>query len=752
MTLQHANARQALRTLNSVFLRRAQKLVLPVAEQQTIPSNLEHHSTAEPGVLAALLKNMERLGFTFSSELLETASTLDADTLSDLHDAVIPTLRRMLGDHVKYVPMYPNFPQQVMDASDAELYLRALLHYMTGALPETPAEKHPELKIRKKLKQIEQGSETEYLFMIRNLMRANASLSEQDKQDVADSLRSGLDPELSRLLPEEMPYKENAAFVASVLLEEGMADVERLSKSFNTATDVLRLAAGLSGLDTSLFWTKKTAQLTRPAANPYNLMQGMQTEIQPASGTPANAYRFRNFKRSERRLLLGLLEKTGASVEDMVLYREAWKRLGEILHPGEMRGRYPSAFEAFTLLRRQKSIPTFRREAEEGLILQDPQVIDLLARRPGELARRLDLLLRSQPAQTEKIMSAFDRIADRLAVPLLLQLLAHFKHRGESRQYRVFFPKGNIGKAVAIHDRLPRLDSAKTNRLVQRIEQELIVRFAEREPLGAVYIDPRLANIPVPFSNRSASSALRSLPRGSRIEVPEGDILRLFCWWTNMNEGSADMRRVDIDLSLVLLDENWSHVETLAFYNLKEEFGVHSGDITNAPKGASEFIDLNIPEVLWRTRARYAMVQVACFTGQPFSVLPECFAGFMVRHQARAGQAYDPRTVESRFDLTVDAQQAVPFAIDLWENQLIWIDSVVKNRGFRITAHDNMSGLELLGRAFADVRRTTLGELYTLHAKARGNLTNKEYEADTVFGMEEGTTPYRTDIIVGEYL
>lgn len=741
MTLQHADARQALRTLNPIFLRRAQKLILP-----------EHHSAAEPGVLAALLKNMERLGFTYSPELLEAASTLDADTLNDLHDIVIPTLQQILGDRVKYVPMYPNFPQQVMDASDAELYLRALLHYVTGALPETPAEKRPELKVRKKLKQIEQGSEHEYLSMIRNLMRANASLSEQDKQDVADSLRSGLDPGLSRLLPEEMPYKENAAFVASVLLEEGVADVERLSKYFNTATDVLRLAAGLSGLDTSLFWTKKTAQLTRPAVNPYNLMQGMKMEINPVSGNPLPAYRFRKFKRSERRLLLGLLEKTRASVEDMVLYREAWKRLGEILHPGEMRRRYPLAFEAFTRLRREKSIPTFRREVEEGMTLQDPQVIRLLAQRPGELARRLDFLLRSQRSQTEEILSAFDRAADQLAVPLLLQLLAHFKHRSEPRKYRVFFPKGNIGKAVAIYNRLPQLEASTAPRLVQRIEQELVARFAERKPLGRVYIDPRLANIPVPFSGRSASAALRPLPRGSRIEVPEGDILRLFCWWTNLNEGSADMRRVDIDLSLVLLDEHWSHVETLAFYNLKEEFGVHSGDITDAPNGASEFIDLNIPQVLWRTRARYAMVQVACFTGQPFSALPECFAGFMVRDQARAGQAYEPRTVESRFDLTVDAQQAIPFAIDLWENELIWIDSVVKNRGFRITAHDNMSGLELLGRAFADVRRTTLAELYALHAQARGSLTDKEHEADTVFGMEDGITPYRIDVIVGGYL
>lgn len=736
----HTDARQARQTLNRIFLRRAQKLILPSTDKPA----------GEPALLASLHKNIERLGYSFSPELLEAASVLNREALSELHDLIVSTLRRMVGDHVQYALMYPNFPEQVMEASDAELYLRAVLHYALGILPETPKGTRPELKVRKKTKPIEPGTEEEFVRMIRNLIGAGGSLSDEDKTDVADSLRSGI--ELDRLLPDSIPYKENAAYVAAILLEEGLADVYRLSPYFSTATDVLRLAAGLSGLDTSLSWAKKTAKLSRPAANPYNLMQGMRSEIEPDTGKPAPLYPFRKFKRAERRLLLGLLEKSGASLEDMLLYRELWKRLGEILHPGEMRGRYPACFEAFSRLRREKSIPTFRRQTEEGLRLRDPEVIALLAKRPGELARRLDFLLRTQPQQTEEILAAFERALDQPAVALLLQMLAHFKHRGEPRKYRVFFPKGSIGKVVAVHNKLPRLDPAAQERLVRSIERELIARFAQRERLGRVYIDPRLADIPVPFSGRSASAALRPLPRGSRVAVPQGDILRLFCWWTNLRSGAAHDRRVDIDLSLVLLDENWVHVETLAFYNLREDFGVHSGDITNAPKGASEFIDLNIATVLEKTKARYAMVQVACFTGQPFSALPECFAGFMVRHDGRSGEAYDPRTVESRFDLTVDAQQAVPFAVDLRERQLIWMDAVVKNRGFWITAHHNMTGLELLGRAFADVRKTSLAELYALHAEARGTRTYREEEADTVFGMEEGITPYQTDVILGEYL
>ncbi|MGV7535281.1 hypothetical protein PJM52_29030, partial [Mycobacterium kansasii] len=42
------------------------------------------------------------------------------------------TLRSNKGGHVYFNPLYPNFPQQVMEASDAELYMNSLLYYISG--------------------------------------------------------------------------------------------------------------------------------------------------------------------------------------------------------------------------------------------------------------------------------------------------------------------------------------------------------------------------------------------------------------------------------------------------------------------------------------------------------------------------------------------------------------------------------------------------------------------------------------------
>ncbi|WP_322906091.1 TerD family protein [Paenibacillus campi] len=700
-------------------------------------------------ILASLLQDIAQLGYTFAPALIEQCHIQTPEHLVELHRQIVPVLRQLVGDHVRYEPMYPNFPAQVMAATAAELYINALLHYRFGIRPTYDVMRRPPAEQVTELKPIDLATADTCIHMLRNLAAANGSLSTQDKDDLAIGLREV--EQVEWLLPERIPYKENAAFIAAVLLETGRANGQRLSVYFRTATDVLRLAAGLSGLDTDMAWAKKLSQLRQPFANPYHLTQALN--VPTGEGHPQSArtaYHFRKFRRAERRLLLSLLERTNDPLEDMVLYREQWKRLGELLHPGEMRTRYPRAFAAFTALRRERSIVTIRTEIEQGMKERDPAVIARLGTRPGELARRLDALLRSQPERSALIMEQFKQHRESMAVPLLLQMLAHFNHRQQRSRYRVFFPKGNMGKVVAIPDRLPALDSKVTTAIVQTIRDELKRRFAQRPALGSVYIDPQLQHIPVPLAQRSASRALRALPRGSRVPLPAGHTVRLFCWWRNMADGANS--RVDIDLSAVLLDRNWQPLETLAFYNLQAQYGVHSGDIVDAPEGASEFIDLYLAQIQQQTRARYILVQLSCFTGQAMSELPECFAGFMVRDDRFAGEIYEPATVQTRFDLTVEAQQAVPFVLDLQERQMIWLDAVPRNRSFRVTAADNMTSLQMLGHAFTNLRRPMLAELFRLHAEARGKVVEQIEAADIVFAMNEGITPYQTDVILAEYL
>ena len=54
--------------------------------------------------------------------------------------------------------------------------------------------------------------------------------------------------------------------------------------------------------------------------------------------------------------------------------------------------------------------------------------------------------------------------------------------------------------------------------------------------------------------------------------------------------------RTDIDLSAGFFRADFTHAGVLSYYNLRDYGCHHSGDIVDAPKGAAEFIDLDVDQ------------------------------------------------------------------------------------------------------------------------------------------------------------
>ncbi|MFN0201046.1 MAG: cytoplasmic protein, partial [Bacteroidia bacterium] len=104
---------------NTIFLRRKNKVILAVGKNELAAN-----------YLTTLLKNIEILGYTLSDALMKRVLTLSVADLEVFYKALVKDLRQMTGAKVKFKPMYPNFPTQVMEASDAELYLNAIVHYL----------------------------------------------------------------------------------------------------------------------------------------------------------------------------------------------------------------------------------------------------------------------------------------------------------------------------------------------------------------------------------------------------------------------------------------------------------------------------------------------------------------------------------------------------------------------------------------------------------------------------------------------
>ncbi len=79
--------------------------------------------------VSTVAKNLQSLGFGLSVSLLDRLATLSDEGVAEWYTSLLPTLKEMVGAHRSFNPMYPNFPRQVMEASDAELFFNAMTHY-----------------------------------------------------------------------------------------------------------------------------------------------------------------------------------------------------------------------------------------------------------------------------------------------------------------------------------------------------------------------------------------------------------------------------------------------------------------------------------------------------------------------------------------------------------------------------------------------------------------------------------------------
>jgi hypothetical protein len=695
---------------HSLYLRRRNKIVLP----ESVGDGL----LALPYV-ASVVKDAERLGYAFSPKLMDACRVLSLEQLTTLHTDLIAELTRLRGAHRTLQPMYPNFPAQVMEMSECELYMNAILHYWTDGryLPPAEAKERYPLLDEVELTPIDLGNQEEFETLFAQIVGANTALSEQDREDVAWFVTTYGD-EIGMLLPAAVPQKENMAYLASRLLTRTSRDraAGYIGVYCQTATDILRLAVALSGGDVSL-------------------------------ATPT---KFRTFSRPERNLLLALIDRLSYTnaVEDMLRWKGRWIRLGEKLHPGELAKKYPNAARAFQTLRNDEPFTTFNGFIEKALT--EKRVTETVARlstRPGDFARRLDHLLRLDPATEvrETVLAAFADVAGRVSTPVLLQVRHHFAVRGESDGLRVFLPKGSVAKAQGIENNLPELPSEICAQVIATCETALTERFSSLPPLGKVYVDPDLTDYMVPFALRSASKSLRTLVRGSRLSLPPCDVLRFFVWWKNGPE------RTDIDLSATLFDAQFNYIDVLSYYNLKGFGGVHSGDIVDAPEGASEFIDVTLANVR-KKDVRYVVMTLTSYTQQPYIELPECFAGWMGRQKPGSGEVFEPGTVQDRLDITADTRIAIPLIIDVQESKVIWCDLALRNHpNWQNNVAGNLTGIQLTLRSLVEMKKPNLYDLFRLHAQARGTVVVTAEEADTVFSVGSGT-PFRLDEIAAQYM
>lgn len=699
---------------NKILLRRKNLLIVE-------PINADYEQTKnEQALVVTMMKNVQSLGFTFSKELFEALSHMNRDELKVFYSDLIPALKELVGADVEYNPMYPNFPTQVAEMDGIELFINAIIHYWSfGTLmPEYEKDERLPLIDVNKMALLSTGNHEDLMEIFKNLVASKTSLSAQDKEDVTTIIKDCAD--YANYLPDEIPLKENVALIGKLIIEEAsVKSASAISKYFRTATDVLRLVTALSDGDISL----------------------------------AGKTKYRNLKRRERRMILDLLANCGNITEDLFRYQYEWIRVAEILHPFEYNyPRYKNVNKAFDTLRNDKKPLMFGGKVQAAILRKDMKAAaDLLKSRPGEFARQLDKVLRDSdnPAY---ILECFKSVAVEISAPVLLQVRQHFIGRMAEtpNPVRVFFPKGNLAKAMSIKNELPAIDKTICQNVAKACRDALIEQYKSKESLGKVYVDEEFKNYLVPFSQRSASSTNKSVVRGSQLPIKsDATAVRAFIWWTNTSKGNGwDAGRVDIDLSAAIYDSDWNYVEHVSYTRLRsgKMKAFHSGDITNGGslngKGVAEFIDVDIDAVA--ENGRYIVYQVYNYTGQHYSSLENCRFGWMEREDVQSGEIFEPTTVNMVMDVNAEGVTAIPAIFDCVERKFIWCDmnlGIERSHHGGINLESNISGVTATCYAMTHLNKPNIYDLAMLNAMARGTVVTDRNEADIIFSNDT-TVPF----------
>ena len=683
-----------------------------------VPNAVKEESEDTSVLVASAVLNLMSQGFLPTQELFDSMKRLPEKELVSMMDELMTLIQEALGSDVKHEPMYPNFPAQVMEANEAEQYLIAIFHYLSDGqwMPEFEKLERPALNQGKE-RPVGAADIQTYHTIFTNLMKANSPLSSEDQEYLSLYLTAPYAPKI----PEDIPIKETSALVQKMLYQAKRLDAIR--KLLKTPTDVLRFSQIIVDGDASL----------------------------------RNVKRFGPYSRPVRRFMLSVLDRCRELAPEMLVHKAMWLRFGEAVHPGEEANRklFPKAAEAFDQLRSGARIYSYDAEVEAAISAKNfPQLVTLLSKKPGVFARRLDHVLRlaETKEQQTQVLSAWHKAAPQVSTRVLLQILQFFKNRDMG--IRVFRPAAATNAVFVQEETIPPLDDVVRCQAAFICENALKQQFAGRDYMGLVYIDPAFKKIAMPLQQRSTSAGFHVLPKYSRIPLSaDAKTIRAFLYWENAVNGSEFGERTDLDLSMAFFDGDFAGKGVCSYYEMVNgDFACHSGDIVTAPigTGASEFVDIDL-EKAKAAGIRYAICSVQTYTSRPFSELETCYAGWMVREDAQAGEVFEPATVESKFHLTGDRMD-IAFILDLENMEMIWLDEhsgEAKGLGGLINNMSTRIGfVTQLTKAIVETEPLYIQEVLDLHVAVRGLPAAHKEEADMVFSMEEGITPYNTDTLL----
>ena len=696
---------------------------------------------------ATLIKKFEGYGYIFSKELGIAISKEERNIIIDKLKAVIKVIEDFKSDK-NYTVFYKNFPDEVINMSEVDLYINQILHYWIGYLPSNSEniikeDIEPSKLVKARELKLIDDEMIEKLFI--DLLSSNVTLSEQYLDDVCVLTNNKSIKELEKYM-EYIQMKETLTTVSSYILKkEGV-----LIGNFKTATDILRLIAKISGDELN---------------NKH--------------------IHFAYFSRTELSQLMTKLENLQNPMPDIKRYSKPWHTFFKLYAKKINFNKYPKVRKVVDILFGDITYMTERGKINEQikrLPTMSEEDLDNLVKEftifYGDYVREiLSLLNKAKENQYEKLLIGLENCVDKVNTRVLFQLydrIINLKAKDKTIP-RLVNSKGKwrrLKESISLSDEL-------LNRVLQIVEDGIKTQLKEKENLGKVYIDEDYKNIMLTTSEKDSNVSLRPMTRGSRIKFnPKAEVLRFFVAWKNLDEKTLKelntayskldektlkeltpmYSRVDVDLSALTFNENLEFNDVVAYYNQKKSGFAFSGDITNAPEGALEYIDVFDLERLKKKGNRYILMQIRSYNGYTFEEINSVYAGVMelTSIEAKEKKNMYSTAITEGFQIVSSERTTNTILVDLKNYEYIWLDMNMDSYKLDIFQnalnYEEIPYLNDMLRYFSRKQYVTMYDLLKLNADVRGVLTKDKKEADVIFEKVDNKNNLALADILSNYL
>lgn len=639
---------------------------------------------ADQMLIATVVSNIVYYGFVPSEQALKAISTLGEREIVPFWKALERDLKALTGADRKMddFVVYKNFPSEVLNKTEAEYWIAQIFMYLGVAneyFTEEVADREPLLE-KKQLKVLHLAKEDTVSTLFEALK--NSKNRWTDNQQIhAEELVSIL--EVDTLDLADFGFKENGlSLIFKNMNREG------ISYTIADATDVLRLASLMSGGDAAL----------------------------------RTHFRFKSFKRSERRMLLKLLDNSKNLLADMAMRPDLWKRFLKALRPGDYQfERVQKAYDSLY----KGEYQTFNGLVEQKVAALDSSVLDDLKDRSGDLVRRFHQLY---ALFGDKAVDTLVAIAKDIDTYGLLKL-SKYVQTINTRQKLMFAPKGNWNKVQLADNEKVKLSDEAINRIVAVVKETVSARLAVRYPEGFKVSD-EVKNVRLQTNDQR----LAEYGRGTVFDIPDNmTFVRSASYWECKVNGNSYF-----DNGWNFFDDNWKSMDSCCWTRVmsQNKAAIFSGDPTNSKdlKGrACQMIDLYLDK-LEALGVRYAVWNILCFSGISFDEASDVLATLQWGENEVAGNLYEPSRAQMVFPLTGKNKTKYVAYIDIKQRKLVYIDADLP--GHVQSADRNTAYLEEKMPAYLEYIES-LPTVYDLFSQAKEGTIPVVYR-DSAVDIKEG--------------